>query len=40
MILDEKRSLIAIQGPKSAEILSNVINGVDDLNFMSGTGLF
>ena len=36
MILDEKRSLIAIQGPKSADILSNVINGVEDLNFMSG----
>ena len=36
MILDEKRSLIAIQGPKSADILSNVVNGVEDLNFMSG----
>ena len=36
MILDEKRSLIAIQGPKSVEILNNVIKGVEDLNFMTG----
>ena len=36
MVLDEKRSLIAIQGPKSVEILNNVIKGVEDLNFMTG----
>lgn len=36
MILDEKRSLIAIQGPKSVEILNDVIKGVEDLNFMTG----
>ena len=36
MILDENRSLIAIQGPKSVKILSDVINGVEDLSFMSG----
>ena len=36
MILDEKRSLIAIQGPKSVQILNDLINGVEDLNFMSG----
>jgi len=36
MVLDENRSLIAIQGPKSSEILNDVINGVKDLNFMSG----
>ena len=34
--LDNKRSLIALQGPKSVEILNNTINGVNDLNFMSG----
>jgi len=33
MVLDENRSLIAIQGPKSSEILNDVINGVKDLNF-------
>ena len=36
MILDENRSLIAIQGPKSPQILNDVIDGVKDLNFMSG----
>ena len=36
MVLDEKRSLIAIQGPKSVQILNNIINGVEDLSFMSG----
>ena len=36
MNLDNNRSLIAIQGPKSVEILNSVINGVDQLNFMTG----
>tara|TARA_B100000609_G_scaffold174502_1_gene151249 strand:- start:619 stop:1743 length:1125 start_codon:yes stop_codon:yes gene_type:complete len=36
MILDERRSLIAIQGPKSVRILNEIIQGVQDLNFMSG----
>ena len=36
MLLDEKRSLIAIQGPKSVKILNNIIHGVANLNFMSG----
>ena len=36
MILDEKRSLIAIQGPKSVEILNDIVGGVEDLNFMTG----
>ena len=36
MSLNEKRSLIAIQGPKSEEILNKMINGVEILNFMSG----
>ena len=36
MILDEKRSLIAIQGPKSVEILNVIVGGVEDLNFMTG----
>tara|TARA_B100001057_G_scaffold253638_1_gene253848 strand:- start:577 stop:1683 length:1107 start_codon:yes stop_codon:yes gene_type:complete len=36
MVLDEKRSLIAIQGPKSVEILNEIISEVKDLNFMSG----
>ena len=34
--LDKKRSLIAIQGPKSAKVLNPIVNGIDDLNFMSG----
>ena len=36
MVLDEKRSLIAIQGPKSAEILNQIINDTINLNFMTG----
>ena len=36
MNLDNNRSLIAIQGPKSVEILNSIINGVDQLNFMTG----
>ena len=36
MVLDEKRSLIAIQGPKSVQILNDFIRGVEGLNFMSG----
>ena len=36
MVLDEKRSLIAVQGPKSVQILNDVINGIENLNFMSG----
>ena len=36
MVLDEERSLIAIQGPKSAEILNKIISGVNELNFMTG----
>ena len=36
MNLDSNRSLIAIQGPKSVEILNSIINGVDQLNFMTG----
>ena len=36
MVLDDQRSLIAIQGPKSVEILNLIIKTVADLNFMSG----
>ena len=36
MNLDEKRSLIAIQGPKSAQVLNSIVNDVDNLSFMSG----
>ena len=36
MVLDEKRSLIALQGPKSAQILNNIIDGTANLNFMTG----
>jgi len=36
MNLDNNRSLIAIQGPKSSQILNEVVDGVKDLNFMSG----
>jgi aminomethyltransferase len=36
MNLDEKRSLVAIQGPKSVRILDDIINNVENLNFMSG----
>ena len=40
MILDEKRSLIAIQGPKSVEILNGIVGGIEDLNFMTGNWFF
>ena len=36
MNLDENRSLIAVQGPKSVEILDTIINGVSELSFMTG----
>ena len=36
MVLDDQRSLIAIQGPKSVEILNKIIDGVEKLNFMTG----
>ena len=36
MVLDEKRSLIAVQGPKSVQILNDVVDGIENLNFMSG----
>ena len=36
MVLDEKRSLIAIQGPKSAEILNQIIDNTINLSFMTG----
>ncbi len=36
MVLNEKKSLIAIQGPKSVQILNNIISGVENLSFMSG----
>ena len=36
MVLDDQRSLIAIQGPKSVEILNLILKKVADLNFMSG----
>jgi aminomethyltransferase len=36
MTLDEKRSLIAIQGPKSAEILDQIIKNTTSLSFMTG----
>ena len=36
MNLDEKRSLIAIQGPRSAQVLNSIVNDVDNLSFMSG----
>ena len=37
MVLDENRSLIAIQGPKSVKILNDIINGVEELSFMTGS---
>ena len=40
MTLDEKRSLIAIQGPKSVEILNGIVGGIEDLNFMTGNWFF
>ena len=36
MVLDERRSLIAIQGPKSAEILNLIIDNTINLSFMTG----
>jgi len=36
MNLDENRSLIAIQGPRSANILDAILNGINKLSFMSG----
>ena len=36
MILDDQRSLIAVQGPKSVDILNQILEKVEDLNFMSG----
>jgi aminomethyltransferase len=36
MLLDENRSLIAIQGPKSAEILNQIIDDTVALSFMTG----
>ena len=36
MNLDEERSLVAIQGPKSVRILDDIFNSVENLNFMSG----
>ncbi|MDC0890552.1 glycine cleavage system aminomethyltransferase GcvT [Candidatus Pelagibacter sp.] len=36
MVLDDQRSLIAVQGPKSVEILNQILEKIEDLNFMSG----
>ena len=36
MNLDENRSLIAVQGPKSVEILDIILNEVSELSFMTG----
>jgi aminomethyltransferase len=36
MNLDEKRSLVAIQGPKSADILNQIISNITGLSFMTG----
>ena len=36
MVLDDQRSLIAVQGPKSVDILNQILDKVEDLNFMSG----
>ena len=36
MNLDNDKSLIALQGPKSVSILNSILNGVDQLNFMTG----
>ena len=36
MVLDDEKSLIAIQGPQSSKILEKLIPGVNDLSFMSG----
>ncbi len=36
MELNTDRALVAIQGPKSVDILNEIINGVKDLTFMTG----
>ncbi|MDC3201692.1 glycine cleavage system aminomethyltransferase GcvT [Candidatus Pelagibacter sp.] len=36
MVLDDQRSLVAVQGPKSVDILNQILEKVGDLNFMSG----
>jgi len=36
MYLDNEKSLIAIQGPKSADILNLILGGVNQLSFMNG----
>ena len=36
MNLNEDRSLIALQGPKSVEILEKILSGVSELSFMTG----
>ena len=36
MNLDENRSLIAVQGPDSVRILDTIINGANELSFMTG----
>ena len=36
MVLDDQRSLIAVQGPKSVDILNQILEKVENLNFMSG----
>ena len=36
MELNSHRALVAIQGPKSVDILNKIINGVKDLTFMTG----
>jgi len=40
LILNKNLSLIALQGPKSAEILENVIKDVSFLKFMNGNNFF
>jgi aminomethyltransferase len=37
MVLDNQRSLIALQGPKSVEILNQILKTVADLKFMTGS---
>jgi aminomethyltransferase len=40
MVLDDEKSLIAIQGPQSSKNLEELIPGVNDLSFMSGNWLY
>jgi aminomethyltransferase len=40
LTLHKDLSLVALQGPKSAEILESVIKGVSSLNFMNGNNFF